>query len=156
MVEYRDAKFFAVQIGRIVDPIRALAPHLGHAREAILIDYFAPALLGKIVGQPDSERAFLGVAKRDILGGRERDLEIDGPQSSIRIELHLAALDQQRLALRIAPFDGCFQFARAVAVFEGDVAHDFAPDSPFRIRRVILPKLDAIHVVVGKPEAGVM
>ena len=56
----------------------------------------------------------------------------------------------------IAPFHGRGEGAGFVSVLRFRVGDDDAPDVRLGIRRIVLPEFDAIHIVVGKPQARMM
>src|ERR1700730_5550939 len=75
MVEYRDTEPFPIHLRSVIDPIRALPPHVLHASAPVRVHHYAALLLREIVGQPDGERAFLGIAERHVLSDGQGDLK---------------------------------------------------------------------------------
>ena len=67
-----------------------------------------------------------------------------------------ARLHQQHLAVLIAPVHRGRELAAALAVLPLGVAHYDAAQRRLRVRRIVLPELDAVHIVVGKPQSRVM
>ena len=75
MIEYRDSQRRPIDLSRVVQPLRFLAPHILFARFVLRVDDLAGALglrdvlrliLLQLRSQPHGERAFLGVAELDF------------------------------------------------------------------------------------------
>ena len=103
VVEQRDSHRPASHRPRVVAPRRTAAEHLGLADCAVgVLDPPAAHLVHRARDPDRDHRGLLRVAEEDVLGGgRQGDVQVDGPCLSEIVEGHVARLAQQhRVACR--------------------------------------------------------
>src|SRR5439155_13407224 len=161
MVENRDAKLFAIDLAGIVHPAGAMPPDQRLAAAAFGIDHQAGSLrtgegflrgLFQLRGQADGEGAFLGVAERDLLNGRERDVKVDHAASRFCVEPHCPRLGQQSLPPRIHPVEAGVDDAGLFTA--GDPADALEYDLgvfPAVLRWLVAPEIEAVDIAVTEP-----
>jgi len=93
----------------------------------------------------------LGVAKRHVDGRGEGDLEIDGAHFGVAREHHVAGLHQQRFSVLIAHSLVAAKVPEPLPSFHRVTAPRCGPGASW-CTTDRFPELDAVHIVIGKPQ----
>ncbi len=165
MIQNRDTKLLTFERPFVVHPRRALAPNVLLGFEPFSVHHLAGTRntlglrrrLFERRSQPDGKAAFLGVTELHVFDGGERDVDVDHAAVAVGVERHLAGFVQQRVALRVQPFEAGLKRALLLAALDraGLIENNLALLRSL-LARFVGPEIETVHVAVREPQAAVM